>query len=416
MTDRWEGAYNDSWKGILTPESFQHPAKYARGLIERIVSHAFEQGWVKKNDIVVDPFGGVGCGGIVCAYRGLRWIGVELEPRFIELAKASFALHARHWTRLGLPHPVILQGDSRKLCELVKEAGCVVGSPPFSGQDSHQGGLPDSLLHFPDGRARSRSGVPTGEGYGTTPGQLGAMKAGSVQAVVGSPPFVETGVGGTKNVVNANTQCVSKNRPKDIGKGQESRRLSYAENTPGQLAALPPGSVASILSSPPYEGTPIQQTHMTSNQRGDPANPNYRPSWKKKLADGYDKTVRPYGETTGQLGSEVGDTFWSAARLIVEQCHQLLPPDGHTCWVVKDFVWNKQRVDFTGDWLRLCEAVGFRLACRHQAMLVKTWEEPTLFEGTVTKSRERKSFFRRLAEKKGSPRIDWETVLCLVRD
>jgi hypothetical protein len=27
--------------------------------------------------------------------------------------------------------------------------------------------------------------------------------------------------------------------------------------------------------------------------------------------------------------------------------------------------------------------------------------------------KERKSFFRRLSEKKGSPRIDWEDVICL---
>lgn len=28
---------------------------------------------------------------------------------------------------------------------------------------------------------------------------------------------------------------------------------------------------------------------------------------------------------------------------------------------------------------------------------------------------ERKSFFRRLAEKKGSPAIDWEDVICVVK-
>ena len=84
-------------------------------------------------------------------------------------------------------------------------------------------------------------------------------------------------------------------------------------------------------------------------------------------------------------------------------------------WVVKDFVRNKARVDFTGDWRRLCEAVGFRLVCEHHAMLTRTWEEPHLFEGTVTKSKGRKSFFRRLAEKKGSPKINWESVQCFER-
>lgn len=30
--------------------------------------------------------------------------------------------------------------------------------------------------------------------------------------------------------------------------------------------------------------------------------------------------------------------------------------------------------------------------------------------------KERKSFFRRLAEKKGSPRIDWEDILCMEKE
>ena len=57
-----------------------------------------------------------------------------------------------------------------------------------------------------------------------------------------------------------------------------------------------------VISSPPYADTQIEQTHMTSNKRGDPDNPNYRPSWKTKLEAGYADTTRPYGFTPGQLG------------------------------------------------------------------------------------------------------------------
>jgi hypothetical protein len=48
-------------------------------------------------------------------------------------------------------------------------------------------------------------------------------------------------------------------------------------------------------------------------------------------------------------------------------------------------------------------------------MLVKEWHEPTLFEGHVRREKSRKSFFRRLAESKGSPRIDYEEVLFVRR-
>ena len=49
-------------------------------------------------------------------------------------------------------------------------------------------------------------------------------------------------------------------------------------------------------------------------------------------------------------------------------------------------------------------------------MLVKNHgEQETIWDGTEQITTARKSFFRRLAEKKGSPKIDWEDVICLER-
>jgi hypothetical protein len=44
-------------------------------------------------------------------------------------------------------------------------------------------------------------------------------------------------------------------------------------------------------------------------------------------------------------------------------------------------------------------------------MLVKESSHTCLFGHEHVTRKERKSFFRRLAEKKGSPRIDWEEVI-----
>jgi hypothetical protein len=55
--------------------------------------------------------------------------------------------------------------------------------------------------------------------------------------------------------------------------------------------------------------------------------------------------------------------------------------------------------------------VGVPVFLRAHALLTKEETEQDLFHGETTKKTERKSFFRRLAEKKGSPRIDWEEVL-----
>ena len=78
--------------------------------------------------------------------------------------------------------------------------------------------------------------------------------------------------------------------------------------------------------------------------------------------------------------------------------------------LVKHFVRNGKLVDFPGDWRRLCEHVGFELVQEVHASLVETTTHRTLF-GEKTTERARKSFFRRLAEKRGSPRIDYECVL-----
>lgn len=39
----WYGCYDDGWGDLITPESYAHPAKMARGLVYRIVKHGIDQ-------------------------------------------------------------------------------------------------------------------------------------------------------------------------------------------------------------------------------------------------------------------------------------------------------------------------------------------------------------------------------------
>jgi DNA modification methylase len=165
------------------------------------------------------------------------------------------------------------------------------------------------------------------------------------------------------------------------------------------LAQLRPGSVDSVVSSPPYEGNRFDGGEE---------------SLKKKQGFSLGYTADGgYGDNTdGQLGNSIGETFWHAARLIVQQCHAILKPGGIAAWVTKDFVRNKARVPFSADWLKLCESCGFELVEWIHASLVKDLGKHADLYGDVHhKTVERKSFFRRLAEKKGSPRIDHEDVI-----
>ena len=396
---KWHNCYDDSWKGIITPESFSHPAKMARGLTNRIFKHALSESWIKPGNVVVDPFGGIGSTGIIGAALGLRVVCVELEAKFVELGKQNFELNRKAFECSHFGHsylPQIIQGDSRKLSEVIAGADCVVGSPPFQGVNIDENILHGVKVNRNTQCVRKNRPKNIGKGqkaqslsYGQTPGQLGAMKPGSVEAIISSPPYAETAITHEGQSGNAGSPEIIVKRKRD-GYGKYSV-------SPGNLGNLKPGEVDSIISSPPFE---------SSDNRGG-----------TKMPDGYFNKVGGIGTSDDvgfsddSLANNQGDTFWAAARQIVSECHKILKPGGHAIWVVKSFVRKGAIVDFPGDWRRLCEAEGFKTVHEHHAMLVKKTKHAGLF-GTITETKERKSFFRRLAEKKGSPKIDYEVVLC----
>ena len=124
-----------------------------------------------------------------------------------------------------------------------------------------------------------------------------------------------------------------------------------------------------------------------------------------------------YGTTPGQLGNEEANDFWSAALQVGSQTVALLSPGAHAIWVTKDYVRHGAIVPFTRQWAALCEQAGFVWLHHHQAMLVEDHgTELSLFGEPVTRRTERKSFFRRLHEKKRPDlAIHYESVLCFVK-
>lgn len=427
----WKNCYSDSWKGILIDQAFQHPAKVSLALAKKIFQHAIAEGWISKGDTCLDPFAGIGGVAFGAMAAGLKFVGQELELHFVELANG-------------------MECTQEKLCPTCKARA----EQPIS----KNGSLFDELTgnhHFEGNlefwrRKFGLSGAVILQGDSR---QLLQNLQGLVECVVSSPPYEHDSTFRINKLENGHI-----NAPRFYGK------------TAGQLGNLPAGNVDVVISSPPYIESDVSQTHMTSNKRGDVANKNYRPSWKKKLADGYDKTFRPYGSSSGQLaamlegsfdlvassppyedngsnlgavgntnsmrqqiynsskrnaaygktenqlGNSTGVTFWSAAREIVQQCFLALRPGGHAIWITKRFVRDGQIVEFSEQWAKLCESMGFKLVCWHHALLVDEGAPQVNIDGQdEIKKIERKSFFRRLVEKKGSPRIDWEDVICMVK-
>jgi hypothetical protein len=193
--------------------------------------------------------------------------------------------------------------------------------------------------------------------------------------------------------------------------GDNAHKVSSANGygaTPGNLGNLAGDGFSAAISSPPYEGSmgqggesAIDITKTTTKQ-----------SWNNQ--HGQVNISRQYGSTPANIGNDTGDNFWTAARAIVEQTYTVLRPGGYAAWVCKDFVRKGQRVPFSDQWEQLCAAVGFEPVERIAAMLVDDHgDQLDIFGGATARLKERKSFFRRLAEKKGSPRIDHEDVIIM---
>jgi len=124
-----------------------------------------------------------------------------------------------------------------------------------------------------------------------------------------------------------------------------------------------------------------------------------------------------YGDASGQLGIEHADTFWGAARKVVEQVYDCLVPGGHAIWVLKAYIRDKEIVDFPGQWQAMCESVGFVTLHIHKAWMVEErGVQLDLFGNEHKDTKAYKSFFRRLYESKYPENaIDYEIVLCMVK-
>lgn len=446
---RWEGCYDSSWKGLITDASFAHPAKFSRGLIERIYDHCLAQGYLRRGDIVADVFGGIGTGGIVAAYRGLNWIGCELEPKFVALAQENFRLHRHGWSAVRGDNATIVQGDSRNFDTIVE---AVVSSPPYAGGLGLGRGDPNHPICIQKGISNGATQ------YGDTPGQIETLKSGAVDSVISSPPFSSPGMqpcigqgvrkdlaaagkspetngkghrlaGNIETLKEGTVQGVISSPPySDIAAGagglntkpakkpwqQSGRKAESASQdtdqrygtSAGQISQLRGGSMDACVSSPPFESSSHVNNTMMGQQPGKGIHSEVAAVRAKK------DYIDPDSE--GQIGKESGETYWQAVDAVYRSAFRCIRPGGVIVLVVKDYCAKGKRVRLCDDTMRLLEHIGFVPLERIHAMLVTETVENGLFGEERTK-RQRKSFFRRLYEKDipegDERRIDHEEVL-----
>ena len=211
----------------------------------------------------------------------------------------------------------------------------------------------------------------------------------------------------------ANTEVKWPGRMDKVGdpqrRGDRNMTAEYGA-TEGQLGAMREGvavQVQASVSSPPFEAS-VNTMSEKAVKRYD--------GWAKN-PDGSNRVARSligngYGQADGQLGTESGTTFWAASAEIMRQVYQVLAPGAVAVWVCKAFVRKGERVDFPGQWQALGESCGFETLEIIRAWLVEdNGAQHTLDGGLDIRQVQRKSFFRLLAEQKGSPKIDYEIVL-----
>jgi DNA modification methylase len=114
--------------GRYLPESTAHPGKMLPDLARRITAE-----YAPPGGLVVDPMCGIGTTLVEAATQGRRSVGVELEPRWADLARKNLAM-ALPADRAGLGE--VRAGDARRLPELLADlAGTVdlvATSPPYA--------------------------------------------------------------------------------------------------------------------------------------------------------------------------------------------------------------------------------------------------------------------------------------------
>jgi hypothetical protein len=385
--------------------------------------------------VVLDPFGGVALGALDAQRLGLTWIGIELEEKFVKLGNQNIALWNRRFGHVpGWGSARLLQGDSRRLGEVVAGAGLAVSSPPYTAIEVAQKQGDDV---YPDGRKKRRAGGKW-EGYNRQdPANLGNLPATprGLSLALSSPPYAET-VRDSGDGIDWGKATRGGHKPGMPRYASTAGAADGYGSTPGQLGAMRAGQPPSaVVSSPPYSGYDEHGGRATAAERDRRRLARVAPELSGRFdtcfkgSEEYGVTPgqlgnlsasleggEHYGKSSGQLGETAGADFWSASRVILEQVYAVLKPNGHAIFVTKDFIRGGKRVPFSDQWQALCEAVGFRCVCSHRALLVSgEGEQQDAFGQHKKLRRERKSFFRRLAEAKGSPCINHDDVRCFVK-
>ena len=393
MTEQevWKGCYTGAFD-LITPESFAHPAKMSPSLCYRIIEHLEELGLLKAGDTILDPMSGTGLTAICAGAKGYKAVTVELEEKFIGFQKANKDYAGR---KLGKPLDwTIIQGDSRKLYQEAND------SRKFGG-----------LKNITQAHRAVDNISSLGREY-VDRDNIGNLPDKPLTVV--SPPYAEAQSGGG---IAKNGYQGTKHTPTDLV-GERSYMPENHGTSDGQIGQLPDKPLTVV--SPPYENStdkgklsPEFLTKKYDNKVTKGARSGNPADKLKQIELDSAYHLQEYGDTSGNIGNEIQESYLSAMRLVYAEIAKV----SDVCVVVTKNPTRAgalRRLDL--DTVALLKEVGYSILCQHKALLFEESSVQDLFGETHKKVKGRMSFFKRLSYQKGNAVAQWEDVIFAVKN
>jgi len=381
-------------------------------LADYILKHLEKLNLMSPGSTIIDFMAGQGTTGIIAELHGYQFIGIELEEHFIDLingydcngvdetviktkdkdgksveevkygkcgkynhSKLGDEKHVPHFMSMNRqatakalhrePSWTIIQGDARKLSEILNTSGAGVISPPYGGMGLNykQNGLKM------DGKKYERT-------------YMNSINSG-YSAIV-SPPYGQM-IGQTGGDI-----------PQDLKVGISTLTARKYSDSQKNIGNLKDSTVAGITSPPYGLGEGI----------GHSGNPG-------KIMDEKRLFTR-YGKQENQIGNDQSESYLSAMLKVYQEAYKSgISP---LCVVVKNPTKNHKLRRLDIDTIKLLEMSGYRIIDYHRAILFKTSKQQTLSDEIIDVHKGQISFFKRVSLQNGNVAAQWEDIIFAVRD
>jgi DNA modification methylase len=281
-------------------ESVKHPAK-----ANLLLTYYLVKKHTCEGDVVLDPMAGTSSTGIVASLLGRHSVCVELEEKFCEWSRRN----VERLEKAGKKHGEIkiVQGDARRLSQLLGRADVAITSPPYSSTEFY---------------------------YGEK-----------------SPEFWQKLAEKTRRKAWLNPD--SKTR-KTI---DEKEKPLSQEN----IGNLPLGNVDAVITSPPYgeaqEGSGIAKR----GYQGSKHSPTDLVGKRSYMPDKFQSPENISRLPLGNIGNLKKETYLQAMLRVYGEMFRVLKPGGLAVIIVKPFIRNKRVVDLPWHTWLLLEKAGFTL-------------------------------------------------------